>query len=173
MKSEIISNKSNQIVKNDNTLIQADESPLRGAAGLGTKISSKPALHDILAEDRLTFIKDNSDDNNEDNENNNIKLKTELKSRAEQEFSEEPSSEDSETDDDDEDDEDDSVTEDLEYLRSILRSLQQILLFIAAGTFSFILLYTAFYINVLRKIYSKNIDDVSDTVKYNNNKKKE
>lgn len=44
---------------------------------------------------------------------------------------------------------------DIEHLRSILSSLQQVLLFVAAGTFSFIVLYTAFYINILRKIYSR------------------
>lgn len=52
-------------------------------------------------------------------------------------------------------DEDDNLMNDLEQLRIILRSLQQILLFLAAVTFSFILFYTAFYINVLRKIYIK------------------
>jgi len=70
----------------------------------------------------------------------------------------EPEEVDNETDYDDDDyddDDDDSLNDDLEQLRSILRLLQQILLFLAAGTFSFILLYTAFYINVLRKIYIK------------------
>jgi len=62
---------------------------------------------------------------------------------------------DSESDSENDSEDDDSLNDDLEQLRSILRLLQQILLFIAALTFSFIIFYTAFYINVLRKIYIK------------------
>lgn len=60
----------------------------------------------------------------------------------------------SDTDTDSEEDDSD-IGSDIEHLRSILSSLQQVLLFVAAGTFSFIVLYTAFYINILRKIYSR------------------
>jgi hypothetical protein len=60
------------------------------------------------------------------------------------------------SDSDDEEEEED-IDRDIEHLRSILSSLQQVLLYVAAGTFSFILLYAAFYINVLSKIYSRTI----------------
>lgn len=62
-------------------------------------------------------------------------------------------SSDSDSDIDDEN----NVNEDLENLRSILIILQKILLLVAVITFLFIVIYSAYYINILRKIYSKDI----------------
>lgn len=61
----------------------------------------------------------------------------------------------------------DDEEEELENFRSILLFLQKFLLFMAAITFSFIVIYTAYYINILRQIYAKDIKDI----KINNNKK--
>lgn len=58
---------------------------------------------------------------------------------------------------DNESDDESDVNEDLERLRWILITLQKILLCVAALTLLIIVIYTAYYINMLRKIYSKNI----------------